>query len=590
MYKGLSALLGTLAILLVSATSEAQNTITGPSQVIEFKVNSASFGGLIWAESPAPSHIARSVSYAANHWAAYGGSRRVYQYVGETSLTSGAPGEPYIIAANSGCYTPTDCTTLAVNTLGPYKSIVVYGGAGVNDYTLQLGKSTGSGTFPAHSLTSVLTHEFGHAELLGDGMDGKGHLPPPIYSSEDCLMAPSIGRKARGLCSLEILNLGRASAYQLTGPGYHNGYLGRSITPGPNPSVLNPLLLTALTTGVAGGVLTYGKDVFFPSNEWRLVARTPVSVNQASVPPVVLSPPDNAWTAQIANESVQRPVLVFDPTRNAWFMLVLEPWTSTRQNRVRLYKNVPGTSPWVDLGLLSHPTTNVESKYPPGLAFDFRTSNLVVVWNSSEGTNDSSSSTFGFGCNREYISLPNGSFPNWLRHCRNEILAGIITPDGNGSGHLLTAVQRFNSGAAPNFWGYAGVGSPSVVCDPQNFYPWNNCEVYVTNVSQWKEIVNWKFCTNGTGFCGFSAQYAERSSSPGETDFPIALASRRADGTGRIMEAVRGGDRNIWWRTKSDVFQSYPGWNGPYGPRAMAAPSIVRSLVEDTYSVLYPLE
>lgn len=112
----------------------------------------------------------------------------------------------------------------------------------------------------------------------------------------------------------------------------------------------------------------------------------------------------------------------------------------------------------------------------------------------------------------------------------------------------------------------------------------------MTNVSQWKEIVNWKFCTTGSTFCGFSAQYSERPSSPGETYFPIGLSSRRADGSGRVMEAIRGNDRNVWWRTKANVLSSYPGWNGPYTPKAMAGPSVVRSLVSDAYTITYPLE
>ena len=234
------------------------------------------------------------------------------------------------------------------------------------------------------------------------------------------------------------------------------------------------------------------------------------------------------------------------------------------------------------MGLLDHATSRIITQYTPGLAYDHRTSNLVLVWSSSEGRNrfaefpDGGSS---LGCDRQL-----SGFPLWLRHCTNEVLAAILTPDGNGTPFpLVSHVKRFAVNGQTQ-WGYAALGSPSVICDP---IAGLQCEVYATNWTQWKEIVNWRFCVDATGFCGFSLPWSERPNSPGETDFAVALSGRRGDGSGRILEAVVGTDRNIWWRSKASVQTSFGGWMGPLGPQSFTAPSLAYSWISDTYFLSY---
>ena len=178
------------------------------------------------------------------------------------------------------------------------------------------------------------------------------------------------------------------------------------------------------------------------------------------------------------------------------------------------------------------------------------------------------------------------SNPNWLRHCRNEVLAAVLTPTGgNGSGIVVTAVQRFSLNPSSGQFGYTGLGSPSVVCDPVT--SGLQCEVYVINWSQFKEIKNWRICVNTSGFCGYSLPYSERANSPGETDFPIALSQRRPNGNGRVMEVVTGGDLNLYWRSKASVADSFGSWNGISGT-VIGPPSVRRSNVVDTYTLAHP--
>ena len=127
------------------------------------------------------------------------------------------------------------------------------------------------------------------------------------------------------------------------------------------------------------------------------------------------------------------------------------------------------------------------------------------------------------------IRAPNAAFPAWMRHCAGEILAAVVIP--NDLNPVVGQVQRFILGASYT-WGYSGMGTASVVCDPLA-YPALQCEVFSTAVSQWKQIVNWRFCVNGSGFCGFSMASSERNNLPGETDFPIAVSPRSFGGSGR---------------------------------------------------------
>lgn len=566
---------------------------------VRYKVNLTSLeefdGGstaaLRWAESPGPVEFVRSVSFAINHWAAYGGSRWVGKFVGSTTATSGSAGD-YLIVAKPGCANPSTCVPVAENDTY-LRSITLFGalppqGPGIRQFTM-LPKLANSGSII--DFTRTIVHEWGHSVLSGQGVDG-GHVVT-ASGNDWCVMAElQNGEGLSGLCDVELRNIGR-SENNLVGSGYLNTLMVQSSATGLVSNWSTPTN-TALTSGIGGGVLFYAPDVFAPTTEWRLIGRTASTLsNASSIPPVTLAPPDNSWSANVISNTQTRPSVVYDPVRKAWWTIVRISGSSGNENRLKLFKSIPGVGgAWQDFGFLSHMSTLAQSRYPVGLSFDPRSSNLVVTWNSSEGLpyglvdgsqggNNSSSLSSGAGCD-----APNPSFAGWLRHCRGEILAGIIVPEGTGTGHLLASVQRFNPSPA-SYWGYTGLGTPTVVCDPGSSYPAMQCEVAVVNTSQWKEIVNWRLCVSGSGFCGYSLRYAERNS-PGETDFPIAASARRVDGSGRITQAVVGTDLNIWWRSKPSVGAGFPGWFGPLGPHAAGGPSVIRSEIADVYTLIFP--
>jgi hypothetical protein len=521
-------------------------------------------------------------------------------------LTGGAIGQPYIVAAKPLCDVNPNgspaCDTIAYNSWTSGEIIFFQGLSRRYHMRPRLPQSVASQV----DLTLIAIHEFGHGQLTGVGQDTASpdggptsHLLTEV-ALDPCIMQPGSSGEFQGFCTKEIRNVGRlinSSTTNLDGTGYASVVNRELKAVGPVPSAISSQTTTAISAGISGSVLAYGTDLFNPSTEWQLYASTKALSPAATLPPVALAPGNAAWSADVATDAVQRPALVFDQSRNAWFMVVRQ--TLNFRNMMRLYKNVAGTPNWVNVGLLQHSYTNIESQYPPGLAVDNRSTsagalnNLVMVWSSSEGNNTMGrglSADGGYPLTNTGCNAPLSTNSTWLRHCKNEILGAVITPDGNGSASpLVQAVTRYTY-LYPQNWGYVGLGSPSIICDPPVSGVSMQCQIYVVNATQWKEIVTWRQCVNATGFCGFGLPESERANSSGETDFPVAVSSRRLNGDGRIMEAIVGTDRKIYWRTKASVQSVFPGWTQFSGANAVAAPSAVRSLISDTYVISYAQE
>ncbi len=569
-----SVVLSLLIVAVAPETSFGQNTIVGPGNTRQFVVNSQSFkANLGWSGGIVPNEIARTVSYAANHWAGFSGARQTYKYVGETTLTSCSVG-PKVIAAKAGC-SPQGCNAVAHND--PCGELIVWNGGGGTSpatiFTLNPPIQYANGVREIE-LTGVLVHEFGHDLLSGPGEDGNQHLFNVNAVQDPCVMHPSTVGAFRGFCTKEVLNIGR-SANSLVGFGYLDQWLVKRTASGPTPATWSAATNSPVSSGISGGEVAFGTSAFNPNLEFQGVATTVAWWNQGFFPPAVTTDITLGGSSTLAPKAFIRPSVVFDPTRSALWAFTREDGAGV-QNRVRVFRMTVGVTGWVDLGLLSHPSLNIESKYPVGVAYDPRTTNLLLTWNSSEGNGE-----FQSRCDKTMSSNP-----NFLQHCRNEILAAILVPTGaNGSSISVSAVQRFSLNPVGQF-GYVGLGTPNVVCDPVSFGL--QCEVYVVNWNQYKEIVNWRICVNSTGFCGFSLPFSERTNSPGETDFPVALSQRRPDGTGRVMKLIVGTDQNIYWKTKSTVASGFGSWLG-LPAVAVGPPSVRRSNVQDVYTLVYPV-
>ena len=563
-----------VGVCLISHLSIAGPVLQGPAIVFDYKLNSPSFASLSWA-GVNPTEIQRTISYAANHWAAYGGARRIWRFVGETTLTGGAVGEPYVIAALPGCYTlvfDPACTIIAYNTSLPVGEIRVFGGTPVFPKRFALGDALSTADF---DLFTLMMHEVGHSTLVGAGVD-TGHIDS-VATTDTCIMesggglfAPSFfGEPIRGFCQKELANIGR-DQNSLAGNGYFQTNIREATSTTSNAAAWSAPSTSALPYGIGGAAIVHGIDIFSGS-EWRLSAVTsPLGFDQAASVPVKLAPPGGGWVANIAPAAVMRPSIVWDPIRKAWWMFLRN---QTVSNRIQVFKNNPGTPNWDNMGVLAHSSLRMQSQYPIGASFDPVTGNIVIVWNSSEGPNrigspcTSGDSTFG---------------ANWLAHCQSEVVAAVLVPSGGfGTSIAVQAVQRFN---------VRGLGSPSVICDLQLG---NQCQFFTVNPGQFKEIRSLRFCVNGNGFCGQdSTPNSERPNSPGETDFPIGLSNRRPDRTGSIVIAVTGTDRRVYWKSKASVASGFPGWSGPLlTDLLVGGPSVHLSAVASAtnqYTLTYP--
>lgn len=569
-----------VGVCLISHFSVAGNVFQGPAIVFDYKLNSPSFiGSLTWASGVTsgvnPTEIQRTVSYAANHWAAYGGARRIWRFVGETSLTGGASGEPYVIAALPGCYSlvfDPACTAVAYNTSFPVGEIRVFEGTPVFPKRFALGDALSTADI---DLFQLILHEVGHSTLVGGGVD-TGHLDS-VAATDTCVMdspggsfAPSFaGEPIRGFCQKELSNIGR-DQNSLAGNGYFQNNIREATSITANAAAWSLPTTTALPYGIGGAELVHGIDIFSGA-EWRLSAVTsPLGFDQLASVPVKLAPPGGGWAANIAPAAVMRPSIVWDPLRKAWWMFLRD---QTVANRIQVFKNNPGTSNWDNMGVLAHSTLRMQSQYPIGASFDPVSGNIVIAWNSSEGPN-----RIGSVCTTGDSSFGVG----WLAHCQSEVMAAVLVPSpGFGTSIAVQAVRRFN---------VRGLGSPSVICDPQFG---NQCQFFTVNPGQFKEIRSLRFCVNGNGFCGQeAAPTSERPTSPGETDFPIGLSNRRPDGTGSIVIAVTGTDRRVYWKSKASVASGFPGWSGPLTTDLLVGgPSVHLTSVSSAltqYTLTYP--
>lgn len=549
------------AFLFVLATSAvAQQVIQGPTLRRTYIVNTASFQTL-FPSLRGPSgfipSLTRSISYASNHWAAYAGARTVFDYEGETNAVQCTGGAAFVVAAVAGCAPSfAGCGTLATgSTCWPAGGdILFYTGSGQG---LSLRRQSPPLSPKNNDFHALLVHEIGHTILLGAGEAGGGHVNGTAEIMRNTLNeTPGLGLK-------DLSIVGR-SGFGLTAIGYPNSAIFRYVSNFTSPLAWSAPLSSAVRIGVGGVEMVSGRDVNSGS-EWKLVMSSSFQAGSLPSNAANLQPFDAAWTATITPNCPMKPTVVFDPVRNVWWMFCRE-MSAANPERVRVFSGTPGLPSWTDRGLLTTNLFDIRTRYPIGAAFDPRSEGIVIVWNSSVGALPD--------------TICNGS-------CAGEIIAARLQPSQSGT-LVVSHVRRFSAFSDPNRAGYSGLGSPSVVCDPSGDSNYFNrqCEVYVVNWTEFREIVNWRFSVSSvSGIDSFSTQYSERSSSPGETDYPISVSGRLSNGAGATVVAVAGTDRRLWWRSKTSTYASYGSWLGP-GPSLVASPSLKPSVLGTGYDLL----
>lgn len=492
----------------------------------------------------------QAIQYAAQHWAAYGGTYKFFKRTGFTTTPySCTLGGPNVVQGVAG-FRPGEmsCTTVA-ETIGPCWAgnwvVEVYG---CSNRSLTYPVRNPPGSTGDFHLTMV--HEFGHLLLSnGSGVDQAGHLAPTSNPDDVTTMASG----ASVSTTSTFTGFGTSDITALGGPGpaaWGNGYLNAGVN----------------SVGSIGSPVPTGFQAFqapAASNRWvgiggfdYQVAADEVFAASRVTPEPHLAEAGPLWggglLASVAtNQVFATPSLVRDTTRNQWWMIARD---GGHNNYAHLFRRTSATS-WIDLGAIP----DIVSRYPVGAAYSWAMDRIVVVWANSRG---------------DVPGIVDSSVPctvsvgGWSQPfgCQGEYLVTLLDPV---SGTRIST-SRFLTAQGATKPGYLGLGAPSVVCEA------DICEVFVTSRDAARSLISWAFVPSQTGILAYYAQVAQG----GSTDFAVSTSTLPAGSGNRVLvQAVLGrDDRNSYFRTRQSYWNSWSSWQNSHpGIEFLATPRVARN-------------